>query len=188
MKVQLTQNNAVSQISVRQTDYEANIWYLLGLAITLGLSSMQFQLALNGTCQIAPALRYQQNWGNDQGRIDFYITVLSTASIIGISAGSLFGGDCVKYYGPRKTIITFNCIGLLGSTLSLFLNFKLMCLGRLFFGLGGGVLLCATSRILEETIPVRLLDKGFGTSTNLMMQLFNFALLLMAIGMPDMQS
>lgn len=111
--------------------------------------------------------------------------MLSTASIIGISAGSLFGGDCVKAYGPRKTIIYFNTLALLGSVLSLSLSFKLMCFARFLFGIGAGVLLCATSKILEETIPVRLLDKGFGTSTNILMQLFNFALLLMAIGMPE---
>lgn len=111
--------------------------------------------------------------------------MLSTASIIGISAGSLFGGDCVKVNGPRKTIIQFNILALVGSVLSLSLGFKVMCLGRFLFGLGAGVLLCATSKILEETIPVHLLDKGFGTSTNILMQLFNFALLLMAIGMPE---
>lgn len=113
---------------------------------------------------------------------------MSTASIIGISAGSLFGGDVAKYYGPRKAILIFTSIGLVGTILSLSLNIKIMCLGRFMFGLGGGVLLCASSKILEETIPVRLLDKGFGTSTNIFMQLFNFALLLMAIGMPDKQA
>lgn len=113
---------------------------------------------------------------------------MSTASIIGISAGSLFGGDCVKYYGPRKTLVYFNLLALIGSILSLSLNFKLMNLGRLLFGLSSGVMLCATSKILEQTIPVRLLDKGFGTSTNILMQLFNFGLLLMAIGMPDTKS
>lgn len=35
---------------------------------------------------------------------------------------------------------------------------------------------------------MRLIDKGFGTSTNILMQLFNFALLLMAIGMPEKQA
>ena len=69
--------------------------------------------------------------------------------------------------------------------MSLQLSFKLMCLGRFFFGLTSGVLLCATSRILEDTIPVRLIDKGFGTSTNILMQVFSFMLLLTAIGMPD---
>jgi MFS family permease len=110
---------------------------------------------------------------------------LSTASIFGISAGSLFGGDYVQSLGPKKTIIIFNVFGLIGSIMSLQLSFKLMCLGRFFFGLTSGVLLCATSRVLEDTIPVRLIDKGFGTSTNILMQLFTFMLLLTAIGMPD---
>jgi len=110
---------------------------------------------------------------------------LSTASIFGISAGSLFGGDYVQSLGPKKTIIIFNVFGLIGSIMSLQLSFKFMCLGRFFFGLTSGVLLCATSRVLEDTIPVRLIDKGFGTSTNILMQLFTFMLLLTAIGMPD---
>jgi hypothetical protein len=38
---------------------------------------------------------------------------------------------------------------------------------------------------MGESIPVRLLDKGFGTSSNILMHPFNFALLLMAIGMPE---
>ena len=62
-----------------------------------------------------------------------------------------------------------------------------MNIGRLFFGLGSGVLLCATSKVMEDTIPVRLLDKGFGTSTNILMQMFNVCMLLMAIGMPENQ-
>ena len=110
---------------------------------------------------------------------------MSTASIFGISAGSLFGGDYVQSLGPKKTIIIFNVFGLIGSIMSLQLSFKFMCLGRFFFGLTSGVLLCATSRVLEDTIPVRLIDKGFGTSTNILMQLFTFMLLLTAIGMPD---
>jgi MFS family permease len=110
---------------------------------------------------------------------------LSTASIFGISAGSLFGGDYVQSLGPKKTIIIFNVFGLIGSIMSLQLSFKFMCLGRFFFGLTSGVLLCATSRVLEDTIPVRLIDKGFGTSTNILMQLFTFMLLLTTIGMPD---
>ena len=63
-----------------------------------------------------------------------------------------------------------------------------MVLGRFCFGYCSGVLMCATSKMLEETIPARLVDKGFGTSTNILMQLFNFALLLMAIGMPEERS
>lgn len=93
----------------------------------------------------------------------------------------------MKYAGPRKSIIYFTLIGIVGSVVSLSLDYKLMCLGRLFFGLGAGVLLCSSSKIMEETIPVRLLDQGFGTSTNILMQVFNVALLLMAIGMPESQ-
>ena len=75
----------------------------------------------------------------------------------------------MKYAGPRKSIIWFTLIGIGGSVVSLALDYKLMCLGRMIFGLASGVLLCASSKILDETIPVRLIDKGFGTSTNILM-------------------
>lgn len=38
----LTQSYAVSQISVRQSDYEVDLLYLIGKTLVIGLSSMQF--------------------------------------------------------------------------------------------------------------------------------------------------
>jgi uncharacterized membrane protein YgcG len=41
-----------------------------------------------------------------------------------------------------------------------------MMLGKLFFGMGAGVLIAVAPRILEETVPANLIDKGFGAMTN----------------------
>lgn len=49
-KSHLRRESAISQFSVRQGDYEVDIFYLIGLTLTVGLSSMQFMVALNGTC------------------------------------------------------------------------------------------------------------------------------------------
>jgi hypothetical protein len=63
-------------------------------------------------------------------------------------------------------------VALVGTALSLVLNFKVMCVGRFLFGLSAGVLLCATPKIIDETIPASLIDKGFGASTNILMCIF----------------
>ena len=58
LRNQLTQHCAVSQISVRQSEPEANYLFLIGYTVTAALSSMQFTLA---TCQVgtvAGALQY----------------------------------------------------------------------------------------------------------------------------------
>lgn len=60
-----------------------------------------------------------------------------------------------------------------------------MCFGRFVFGLSSGVLLCATPKYLDEVVPSRLIDKGFGTSTNIIINLAVMIILLMATGLPD---
>jgi len=61
--------------------------------------------------------------------------------------GALYGGDFIRY-GRRRSVIQMNWIGLIGSLLSLILDFKVMVLGRFVFGFASGVLLCVAPRIL----------------------------------------
>lgn len=96
---------------------------------------------------------------------------MATSSIIGICIGSLLGGDIIKY-GRRWTILHFNIIGLLASLTMFTLNYNVMCIGRVIFGFSSGVMLCATPKMIDETVPAKLLDKGFGASTAIIMCLF----------------
>ena len=97
------------------------------------------------------------------------MTVLQTCSIVGIAIGSVFGGDFVKN-GRRSTIIQFNIVGIIATLMTLQLaSFDLMCLGRVLYGISCGVLACTTPKILDETIPSKLIDQGFGTSTSIIM-------------------
>jgi MFS family permease len=120
---------------------------------------------------VSGALRYQLGWGDDPSTIDMYTTIMATSSIIGICIGSLIGGDIIKN-GRRFTILRFNIIGLIASLSMFTLNFYVMCFGRVIFGLSSGVLLCATPKMIDETVPAKLLDKGFGASTAIIMCLF----------------
>ena len=116
--------------------------------------------------------------------ISYYTTIIATSSIICISFGSLYGGEFIKY-GRRSTIINFNIVALVASLSMFTLNFKIMCVGRLLFGFACGVMLCATPKMIDETVPAKLIDKGFGASTAILMCFFQFIVLLMAMGNPE---
>jgi hypothetical protein len=180
----LTQQGAVSQISVRQSEYESSTLFLVCYALTLALSSMQYTCATCEVGTVAAALQYQLGWGRAKADVDFYTSVLATSSIVGITFGSLAGGQFIAH-GRRWTCMVCNTVGLLASLAMFTYNYKVMCAGRLVFGFTSGVLLCATPAMIDETIPASLVDKGFGASTSIAMCCFQFLLLLMAIGMPD---
>lgn len=133
---------------------------------------------------VAGALRHHLGWGDNEDMISYYTTIIATSSIVGISFGSLYGGEFIKH-GRRSTIINFNIVALIASLTMFTLNFKVMCFGRLVFGFACGVMLCATPKMIDETIPAKLIDKGFGASTAILMCFFQFIVLLMAMGNPE---
>lgn len=156
--------------------------YLYRYTIAIGMSSMNFGFCMAATGPCIPALRYQLNW--DPQAIDLNTTILTTSTIVGISLGCIFGGDFIKN-GRRATIIQFNIIALLGSIIAMFLNFWQMCFGRFVYGFAAGVIMCTTPKILAEIIPPQLMDKGFGMSTSVFINIAFFVALLIAGGMPD---
>jgi MFS family permease len=111
-------------------------------------------------------------------------TVLQSSCIVGIAIGSIWGGDFVKK-GRRSTLIQFNILGLIGSAFSVILNFYAICFGRFILGFACGVLLCATPKALDEVLPSELIDNGFGTSTNIMINMSFLQVMIMANFMPD---
>jgi MFS family permease len=78
--------------------------------------------------------------------------------------GSVIGAKLMSY-GRRRAILIANVIGMVGSILSIVLNFEVILLGRFMFGICAGINVVTCPTLIEETIPTRLMDKGFGTST-----------------------
>ena len=109
---------------------------------------------------------------------------ISSSSVIGITLGSIIGGVLVSK-GRRINIIIFNIIAILGSCMSIVTNFWVLMVGRFLFGFSSGVFLCATPKVIEETIPTHLQDYGFSTSTNMMINVFIAITMFMGVGMPE---
>jgi hypothetical protein len=59
-----------------------------------------------------------------------------------------------------------------------------MMLGKLFFGMGAGVLIAVAPRILEETIPANLIDHGFGAMTNVGVDVMSLTSTIFIMFMP----
>jgi hypothetical protein len=60
-----------------------------------------------------------------------------------------------------------------------------MCFGRFVFGFSCGVLICTTPKAIDETVPSYMVDKGFGTSTNIIINLSFMLVAVLSLGMPE---
>jgi len=61
----------------------------------------------------------------------------------------------------------------------------MMCFGRFVFGFSCGVLICTTPKAIDETVPSYMVDKGFGTSTNIIINLSFMLVAVLSLGMPE---
>lgn len=70
--------------------------------------------------------------------------------------------------GRINIIIACNVVSIIASFLSVWKNWELMLAARFVFSLTAGISISACSKMIPETIPADLFDKGFGQSTNVM--------------------
>ena len=159
--------------------------YLVKLTITCLLSSMQLGAALSATSSTLSSLEVQLEW-TDANKTDNK-TLVSTASVLGVSIGAIVGGKIIAY-GRRRSVLIFDLLGILGSVLSIISNFYVILLGRLTFGFAAGVLVTACPKIVEETVPSAYMDYGYGISTNLGINLFIMISLLSGLIIPSDKS
>ena len=71
--------------------------------------------------------------------------MLVRAGLVGLMIGAVVGGKIMSY-GRRRAVFIANAIGIVGSLLSVILNFELILVGRLLFGICAGmnVVVCPT--------------------------------------------
>jgi len=110
-------------------------------------------------------------------------TILQSCSVIGLGVGSLLGGTMLGN-GKRSKIIQYNILGLAASGASLYLEFFSICVWRFIHGFATGILVNACPKMIEETVPANVMDYGFGTSTNLCINVAIMVTLLLGLGLP----
>ena len=159
-----------------------DVKYMVKLTLTCLLSSMQLGAALSSTASTLSSIEAQLKW-TDADK-DTNKTLVSTASVLGISIGAIAGGKIIAY-GRRRAVLVFDLLGILGCGLSVVNNFYVILGGRLAYGFAAGVLVTACPKIVEETVPVAHMDYGYGISTNLGINLFVMISLLSGLIIPS---
>ena len=101
-----------------------------------------------------------------------------------MAVGSIMGGYLIQN-GRKRMVILFNIFSIISCILSLIKNTTCICIGRVLFGICSGVFMCATPKILDETIPVHLIEYGYGQSTNICVNVYVMVSLLLSLGMPS---
>ena len=69
--------------------------------------------------------------------------------------------------------------------MTLILDFVVICIGRLLFGFFSGVLLSTAPKLVEETVPARLLDYGYGVLTNILINIAVMYSMILGFGVPS---
>lgn len=97
---------------------------------------------------------------------EHYSAILTGSATIGLAVGSLFGGNMIRT-GRHRALVLGNFAAIIGSLMSIIANFQVICLGRFIVGLSAGMIMAASPKVIEETIPSHLMCYGYGISTNI---------------------
>ena len=97
-----------------------------------------------------PIFAAKFGWTEDQTK--FNNSLISTAGVVGIALGSLFGGKTVTI-GRRKATLITQTIGFIGGCLTQILNIPTLCIGRLLYGIAAGHSSIIMSKSIVETFP-----------------------------------
>lgn len=110
-------------------------------------------------------------WPLDELSVTKNTTILCSSSVVGVTIGSMLGGKFIKN-GRRRMIMIYSIIAIIGSLLSCAKDWEILIAGRVIYGFSSGIFFIAASKILSETVPTNILDKGYGVSTNLSINVF----------------
>ena len=107
---------------------------------------------------------FQAKFGWDESETKFYNTIITTAGVIGMAIGSVFGGKTITI-GRRKATLITQTIGFFGGLLTQIRTVPTICIGRLMYGLAAGHANIIMSKSINETVPSDLSGQ-FGIMTN----------------------
>ena len=100
--------------------------------------------------QFCSLFQVKFDWTDDEA--SFYMWIMQNCLFLGSAVGALLAGKFMHL--GRRTIMLISCgIGIFGAALTLYLEFKIMVLGRFLLGLAMGLTLVSMLRYVHEYVP-----------------------------------
>ena len=84
---------------------------------------------------------------------------------IGIILGAYLSSRFSKE-SKRSVFIKFNVLGIVACLVSCINTYITVIIGRFVYGVVGGIMISITPKMLQETIPKDIYNKGYGATTN----------------------
>ena len=99
---------------------------------------------------------------------------------IGVTVGAVLSGWLARQ-SIRKTFVGLNMLGIVGCVISCINTYSTVILGRFVYGCVGGVMISLTPKMLQQTIPMDIYNKGFGASTSFVIEAYRVIDLMLAM-------
>ena len=98
-------------------------------------------------------LDYQRGYTTEKEQ-ELFDQLVTSFVVLGNMIGAGFGGKLIGY-GRRRMIIIMAVVGSIGCGLTLCVNFYVLLIGRLLYGMASGVHATAAMRSVDEYVPLK---------------------------------
>ncbi|CDW82078.1 sugar transporter family protein [Stylonychia lemnae] len=165
--------------------FKVNWGFLCFYIFIASLGVFQLGIVLAANNQVSTVFDIQFGL-KDQSQKNFYHTMIGSSCVFGAVLGSLIGGKVITVLGRRRSTIFFNLFAAVSIGITMIENFYTLCLGRLLFGICGGIFQVVLPKQIEETVPNHLYG-SFGVVSALTINGGEMLGIVMGLGLPDSQ-
>ena len=112
-----------------------------------------YAFTLFGNTQTTTIFEAKMGWTKDE--TIFYNTLITSASVVGLTVGSFAGGPMIKN-GRRKGALIANIVGVASAVLAMIGSIPFLSIGRFCCGFAGGIYNVICGKMIMENLPDKL--------------------------------
>ena len=127
--------------------------FVLMFALLQFVIGFQLGYIMCYTNQINPALNAKFGWDDHQATINE--SIIGSIATVALMISASVSGQIIQR-GRRQALIISAFVGMLGTGITMIQNFWAIVIGRFIYGLSVGMIAIAMPRLMEETVPNRL--------------------------------
>ena len=161
--------------------YSTNTSFIIVYLLIVGINGISVAWTTGGNNQTASIFAAKMDWTGDETRK--FNTMINLASQTGKAMGAFFGGRLIPK-GRKPMYLVFNLFAIVTCLMMQYLSIYSLVLGKFLNGFSVTVVHISAIKMVNETIPVYMLD-SFGTIIPTAMALGYLLVLGFGIGLPS---